>query len=211
MCGRARLSSDVSAITSAFGIPPERPTPHVAASWNVAPTDPLPIVRYEAKDQRRSLQVRRWGLVPFWVKDIKAGFANINVKTAGVALARQPDRWGTTTRACPQRQPSSTPRLLVGRPEHVHNGPRVDNGLGVGPETAVVQGGGGDGRQALRGHIHFPQGPRQLQDATQAVDRVCCRQTGLGVAHAALGDTDRVGDEPLAIGTGLEVVPHRVG
>jgi len=40
---------------------------------------------------------------------------------------------------------------------------------------------------------------------TQAADRVRCRQTGLCVAHAALGDTDRFGDEPLAIGTGLEV------
>jgi putative SOS response-associated peptidase YedK len=47
MCGRARLSSDVSEITIAFGLPPERPTPNVATSWNVAPTDPLPIVCYE--------------------------------------------------------------------------------------------------------------------------------------------------------------------
>jgi putative SOS response-associated peptidase YedK len=46
MCGRARLSSDVSKIKIAFGIPPARPTPNVAASWNVAPTDPLRIVRY---------------------------------------------------------------------------------------------------------------------------------------------------------------------
>ena len=84
MCGRARLSSDVSEIKIAFGMPPERPTPNFAASWNVAPTDPLPIVRYDAKDHRRSLQVMRWGLVPFWVKDIKAGFANINAKTEGV-------------------------------------------------------------------------------------------------------------------------------
>jgi hypothetical protein len=84
MCGRARLSSDVSEIKIAFGMPPERPTPYFAASWNVAPTDPLPIVRYDAKDHRRSLQVMRWGLVPFWVKDIKAGFANINAKTEGV-------------------------------------------------------------------------------------------------------------------------------
>jgi putative SOS response-associated peptidase YedK len=84
MCGRARLSSDVSKIKIAFGLPPERPTPNFAASWNVAPTDPLPIVRYDAKDHRRSLQVMRWGLVPFWVKDIKAGFANINAKTEGV-------------------------------------------------------------------------------------------------------------------------------
>ena len=48
MCGRARLSSDVSEIKIAFGIPPERPAPNFAASWNVAPTDPLPIVRYDA-------------------------------------------------------------------------------------------------------------------------------------------------------------------
>jgi putative SOS response-associated peptidase YedK len=84
MGGRARHSSDVSAITSAFGMPPERPTPHGAASWNVAPTAPLPIVRSEAKDHRRRLQVMRWGLGPFGVKDLKAGFATINAKTEGV-------------------------------------------------------------------------------------------------------------------------------
>ena len=47
MCGRAGLSSDVSEIKIVFGIPPERPPPHFAASWNVAPTDPLPIVHYD--------------------------------------------------------------------------------------------------------------------------------------------------------------------
>ena len=30
MCGRARLSSDVSEIKIVFGIPPERPTPNIA-------------------------------------------------------------------------------------------------------------------------------------------------------------------------------------
>jgi hypothetical protein len=45
MCGRARLSSDVSEIKLVFGIPPERPTPNFPPSWNVAPTDPLPVVR----------------------------------------------------------------------------------------------------------------------------------------------------------------------
>jgi hypothetical protein len=40
MCGRARLSSDVSEIKVGFRIPPERPTPNFAASSNVAPTDP---------------------------------------------------------------------------------------------------------------------------------------------------------------------------
>ena len=49
MCGRVRRSSDVSEIKLVFWIPPHRPTPNVAASWNVAPTDPLPVVRYDAK------------------------------------------------------------------------------------------------------------------------------------------------------------------
>jgi putative SOS response-associated peptidase YedK len=84
MCGRARLSSDVSEIKVAFRIPPERPTPNFAASWNVAPTDPLPVVRYDAKDHQRSLEVMRWGLVPFWAKDIKVGFGNINAKAEGI-------------------------------------------------------------------------------------------------------------------------------
>jgi hypothetical protein len=47
---RARRASAVSALTSACGMPPERPTPHVAGSWTVAPTDPLPIVHYDAKE-----------------------------------------------------------------------------------------------------------------------------------------------------------------
>ena len=84
MCGRARLSSDVSEIKVVFRIPPERPTPNIAPSWNVAPTDPLPVVRYDAKDRQRSLEVMRWGLVPFWAKDIKVGFANINAKAEGI-------------------------------------------------------------------------------------------------------------------------------
>jgi putative SOS response-associated peptidase YedK len=84
MCGRARLSADVSEIKLVFRIPPERPTPNIAPSWNVAPTDPLPIVRYDVRDKQRSLDVMRWGLVPFWAKDIKVGFANINAKAEGI-------------------------------------------------------------------------------------------------------------------------------
>src|SRR5260370_34351048 len=80
MCGRARLSSDVSEIKIVFGIPPQRPTPNIAPSWNVAPTDPLPIVHHDAKDGARRLEVMRWGLIPYWAKDIKIGFSTINAR-----------------------------------------------------------------------------------------------------------------------------------
>ena len=78
MCGRAKLETDVSQIKIAFRIPPEYPTPNFPPSWNVAPTDNLPIVRYEAKAQHRTLDLMRWGLVPYWAKDIKIGFSTIN-------------------------------------------------------------------------------------------------------------------------------------
>jgi putative SOS response-associated peptidase YedK len=84
MCGRARLSSDVSEIKLVFRIPPERPTPNFPPSWNVAPTDSLPVVRYDQKAAQRSLDLLRWGLIPYWSKDIKVGFANINAKAEGI-------------------------------------------------------------------------------------------------------------------------------
>ena len=84
MCGRARLSSDVSEIKLVFSIPPERPTPNFPPSWNVAPTDTLPVVRFDAKAGQRSLDMMRWGLIPHWAKDIKVGFANINAKAEGI-------------------------------------------------------------------------------------------------------------------------------
>jgi putative SOS response-associated peptidase YedK len=55
MCGRARLSSDVSEIKLVFSITPHRPTPNFAPSWNVAPTDRLPVVRYDPTASERSI------------------------------------------------------------------------------------------------------------------------------------------------------------
>jgi putative SOS response-associated peptidase YedK len=38
------------------------------------------VVRYDARASNRALDVMHWGLVPFWGKDIKVGFGNINAK-----------------------------------------------------------------------------------------------------------------------------------
>lgn len=81
MCGRARLSDDFSEIKIVFGIPPEYPIPNTyRPSWNVAPTDSLPIVRYNEKTGARALDMMRWGLVPHWAKDLKIGFSTINAR-----------------------------------------------------------------------------------------------------------------------------------
>jgi len=60
------------------------PTPNFAPGWNAAPTDQLPIVRFDQRAGKRSLHLARWGLVPLWAKDIKVGFANINAKAEGM-------------------------------------------------------------------------------------------------------------------------------
>jgi putative SOS response-associated peptidase YedK len=74
------VASDVSEIKLVFRIPPDRPTPNFPPSWNVARTDSLPVVRYDAKAGQRSLNMLRWGLIPYWAKDMNVGFANINAK-----------------------------------------------------------------------------------------------------------------------------------
>ena len=55
MCGQVHLSSDVSEIKLVFGIPPDRPMPNFAPSWNATPTDQLPIVLF---DEGRRAQLR---------------------------------------------------------------------------------------------------------------------------------------------------------
>jgi len=84
MCGRVRLSSDVSEIKLVFSIPPHRPTPNFPPSWNVAPTDQLPVVRHDRKAGERGLDLLRWGPVPYWAKDLNVGFANIYAKAEGI-------------------------------------------------------------------------------------------------------------------------------
>jgi hypothetical protein len=56
-----------------------RPTPDIAPSWNVAPTDRF---RWSAMIPRGQ-DVTRRGLVRFWAKDIKVGFADINCIEVG--------------------------------------------------------------------------------------------------------------------------------
>jgi putative SOS response-associated peptidase YedK len=46
----------------------------------VVPTDPLPIVRNDPRDHHHSLDIMRWGLVPFWAKEVKIGYSTFNAR-----------------------------------------------------------------------------------------------------------------------------------
>lgn len=38
--------------------------------YNIAPTDDVPIIRIDPRDGTRELTMARWGLVPFWMKEL---------------------------------------------------------------------------------------------------------------------------------------------
>jgi putative SOS response-associated peptidase YedK len=86
MCGRyatSRSAADLSALFDA-----EDETGGVlAADYNVAPTDPVPLVRESASQHKRVLQAARWGLVPHWAKDPRQGARMINARAETVATA----------------------------------------------------------------------------------------------------------------------------
>jgi putative SOS response-associated peptidase YedK len=51
--------------------------------YNIAPTDQIPIVRIDPRDGTRELTMARWGLVPWWVKQIpKVPHINARAETA---------------------------------------------------------------------------------------------------------------------------------
>lgn len=82
MCGRfvvARASAELAVELDVERIPDEPLEP----SYNVAPTDPIPLV-VDAKGTRR-LEVARWGLIPGWAKDISVGARSINARSETAA------------------------------------------------------------------------------------------------------------------------------
>lgn len=54
-----------------------------APSWNVAPTDPVTVVLQ--REDGRSVERHRWGLVPSWAKSVKEGARHINARAETVA------------------------------------------------------------------------------------------------------------------------------
>lgn len=89
MCGRyatTRTAADLSALFEALDVTPTEDS--VVVDYNVAPTDPVPLVRMSASHGGRVLDVARWGLVPPWATDRRVGARMINARAETVATSR---------------------------------------------------------------------------------------------------------------------------
>jgi putative SOS response-associated peptidase YedK len=75
MCGRYCISTAPDAIRALFRYSQQ---PNFPARYNVAPTQPVPIVRMA--EGEREFALVRWGLIPAWVKDPKDFSLLINAR-----------------------------------------------------------------------------------------------------------------------------------
>lgn len=80
MCGRFVLTSPPQEIRVFMGFGEQ---PNFPPRYNIAPTQPVAVVRLVQGE--RSFALMRWGLLPSWVKDIKAFPTLINARGDGVA------------------------------------------------------------------------------------------------------------------------------
>lgn len=76
MCGRFTLTLDPGEIQTLLELGPFLHI--VQPRYNIAPTQPVPIVKDPSS---RSVELYRWGLVPFWADDIKIGNRLINARS----------------------------------------------------------------------------------------------------------------------------------
>jgi putative SOS response-associated peptidase YedK len=79
MCGRYVISSPPDALRALLGYEDQ---PNFPARYNVAPTQPVPIVRLF--EGRRRFALVRWGLIPPWVKDPRVFSLLINARAESV-------------------------------------------------------------------------------------------------------------------------------
>jgi putative SOS response-associated peptidase YedK len=84
MCGRYASFLPPDFIARLFGT--VNPLPNLQPNWNLAPTDDAPVIRLAANGERH-LDVLKWGLVPYFAKDLKKARKPINARSETVATS----------------------------------------------------------------------------------------------------------------------------
>ena len=98
MCGRFYLTASPAEIRKLFKL---EKLPEFVPRYNIAPTQPVPVIRQHPKEPSRVLSLMRWGLIPSWATDASIGFKTINARSETI----------TTTASF--RDPFRTQRCLI--------------------------------------------------------------------------------------------------
>ena len=86
MCGRFAVDSQINELIEEF-VADGGSVHDWAPNFNIAPTDPVPVVLERAKDGtlERSVELGRWSIVPSWSKELKTKFPTFNARSETVA------------------------------------------------------------------------------------------------------------------------------
>src|ERR1039457_1752153 len=79
MCGRYRLSRRKQLVEEYFDASSDEPD--WSPRYNIAPTQPVPVIRQHPKEPVRELSSMRWGLIPSWSKDSSGAARMINARS----------------------------------------------------------------------------------------------------------------------------------
>jgi putative SOS response-associated peptidase YedK len=79
MCGRYRLSRRKQLIEEYFAS--VSGDEEWGPRYNIAPTQPVPVIRQNPKEPVRELSLMRWGLIPSWAKDSSVAAQMINARS----------------------------------------------------------------------------------------------------------------------------------
>ncbi len=83
MCGRYRLSRRKQIIEEQFEAQPW--DDDWSPRYNIAPTQPVPVIRQHPKEPKRQLSLMKWGLIPHWAKTPSIATNTINAKSETAA------------------------------------------------------------------------------------------------------------------------------
>jgi len=81
MCGRFTLFEADKVLSREFGV---SGIPPLSPRYNIAPSQPVAVVRTASAGNRRELALLRWGLIPSWSKDPAIGNRLINARAETV-------------------------------------------------------------------------------------------------------------------------------
>jgi putative SOS response-associated peptidase YedK len=82
VCGRITLSTPARVVAEHFEL---AALPELVPRWNVAPGQPVAVVRQRRSTGERALELRRWGLVPPWARDASGGGRLVNARVESAA------------------------------------------------------------------------------------------------------------------------------
>jgi putative SOS response-associated peptidase YedK len=88
MCGRYASTRSTTDLLTLFEALDETEGGWTGPDYNVAPTDPVPIVRHTTRVEERVLSIARWGLVPPWARDTSGAARMINARSETITTSR---------------------------------------------------------------------------------------------------------------------------